>query len=205
MGIAFAHSWKLTLVIFATVPAAAVVLYWVSANLGPAIEAQKRELTRASKCTNTAITAIDVVKVFGGQEKEVWQYHSTLQRVATKYLIQARANALQFGITKFFTMAIFVQGFWYGLVLVRKGTDPGHILTTFYACLFVIQAVETVLPQWLVLTKGMSAGQTLKAIRRQMQNDQIVTKIAGCTKPDDCTGDIEITDVRIVDHMHEYY
>ncbi|RDL31099.1 Bile salt export pump [Venustampulla echinocandica] len=195
MGIAFSYSWKLTLVIFATVPVATVVLYWASANLGPAIEAQKRELTRASKYTNTAITAVNVVKAFNGQEQEVWQYHSTLQDVAAKYLIQARANALQFGITKFLTMAIFVQGFWYGLVLVRKGTDPGHILTTFYACLFVIQAVETVLPQWLVLTKGMSAGQTLKSIMDQMQNSRRDFKIAGCIKPEACAGDIEITDV----------
>lgn len=195
LGLAFYYSWKLTLVVISTFPVAGAVLFFVSMQLGPAIESQKRELTRASKYANTAITAINTVKAYNGQDQEVWQYHDTIRNVAASYLVQARYNALQFGITKFIMVALFVQGFWYGLVLVKQGMDPGGILTTFYACLATMQAIETILPQWLVLTKGMSAGHTLKSIMIQMKNGRVVTNMIGSLRPESCEGDIEVEGV----------
>jgi len=171
------------------------MLFLVSRPLSPAVEAQKQELSQASKYANAAITAIDTVKAYNGQEQEVWQYHSTIKRVAAKYMIQARCNALQFGITKFLTVGIFVQGFWFGLYLVDKGMNPGHVLTTFWACLAAMQAVEVVLPEWLVLVKGISAGETLKSIMIQVEHGRKVGNIVGTTKPKASPGDIEINDV----------
>ncbi|CZT09583.1 related to STE6-`Full-size` ABC transporter responsible for export of the `a` factor mating pheromone [Rhynchosporium graminicola] len=195
LGLAFYYSWKLSLVIIATFPFAGLLFFLVSIELGSAIEAQKRELTKASKFANTAITAINTVKVYNGQNQEVWQYYDTIKKVAAAYLIQARCNAAQFGITKFLMVGLFVQGFWFGLVLVKKGMDPGAILTTFYACLAAMQGLETVLPQWLVLKKGMSAGQTLKAIMMQVKKGRVMTSMMGSLRPDSCVGDIEIKGV----------
>ncbi|KUJ18851.1 P-loop containing nucleoside triphosphate hydrolase protein [Mollisia scopiformis] len=195
LGLAFYFSWKLTLVIISTFPIAGALLYFVSLKLGPAIESQKRELTQASKYANTAITNINTVKAYNGQDQEVWQYESTIKRVAISYMIQARTNALQHAIIKFMMIALFVEGFWFGLYLVNRGVDPGHVLTTFYACLNALQAVEVVLPQWLVLTKGMSAGATLETIMIQMRNGRKITTMTGSCKPKSCLGDIEINKV----------
>jgi ATP-binding cassette subfamily B (MDR/TAP) protein 1 len=195
LGLAFYFSWKLTLVIISVFPIAAVVLYLVSLPLSPAVETQKQELTRASKYANTAIEAIDTVKAYNGQGQEVWQYSSTIKKVASSYMIQARCNAMQFGITKLFMVSIFVQGFWFGLFLVDQGMDPGHVLTTFYACLAAMQSIETVLPQWLVLAKGMSAGETLKSIMIQMEHGRKVIHMVGTTKPMFSPGDIEVNEV----------
>lgn len=190
--LAFYYSWKLTLVLIAAFPIAAFILAFITRPLGPAIETQKLELTRASKYANTAITAISVVKAYNGQDHEVWQYFDTIKHVAASYLVQARVNALQFGIVKFVMMVIFVQGFWFGLYLVNHGLQPGNILTAFYACLTAMQAVEILLPQWLVLTKGMSAGATLKAIRDEMRNQQREKRTVKYDNPESCSGDIEI-------------
>ncbi|RAL63287.1 hypothetical protein DID88_004363 [Monilinia fructigena] len=114
--------------------------------MGPAIEAQKRELSQASKLTNTAITAIDTVKAFNGEDQEVWQYFLAIKRSTIYYMIQARSNAFQFGITKFVIIAIFVQGFWYGISLVDHGLDAGEVLTTFYAYGQQIKDLDT---DWL--------------------------------------------------------
>jgi ATP-binding cassette subfamily B (MDR/TAP) protein 1 len=192
LGIAFFFSWKLTLVIIAVFPIAAVILYLISMGLGPAIEAQKRELDKASKYSNTAIVAIDTVKVFNGQDHEVWQYLTTITKVATQYLKQARINALQFGITRFVLVITFVIGFWFGLFLVHRGLSPGNVLTTFYSCLSAIQALEIVLPQWLVLTKGMSAAHTLRAIIDEIQQNGEKMDMDGSLKPKTCDGDIEL-------------
>ncbi|KAK0122067.1 hypothetical protein ONS95_010331 [Cadophora gregata] len=195
LGLAFFYSWKLTLVILAAFPVAGIMFFLVSLKLSPAIEAQKRDLTIASKYANTAITAINTVKAYNGQDQEVWQYYDTIKKVAASYLIQARCNALQFGITKFLTIGIFIQGFWFGLVLVKEGLDPGSILTTFYACLAAMQGLETVLPQWLVLKKGMSAGQALKAIMIHVKHGRVVKNSVGLLLPDNCEGDIEVKGV----------
>ncbi len=163
--------------------------------LALAVEVQKEELSKASKYSNTAIEAIDTVKVYNGQEQEVWQYYSTILRVASSYMVQARTNALQFGITKLLMVGIFVQGFWFGLYLVDKGMDSGLVVTTFYACLAAMQSVETVLPQWLVLVKGMSAGQTLKSIMVQMEHGRKLIHMVGSEKPTSSPGDIEVNQV----------
>ncbi|EPE27653.1 P-loop containing nucleoside triphosphate hydrolase [Glarea lozoyensis ATCC 20868] len=169
LGIAFYFSWKLTLMICATIPFAMLLLSWLSRGLGGAIEDQKAELARASKSANTAISSITVVKAFNGQDTEVWQYCSIVKAVASKYLVQARANALQYGFTKFLMIGLFVQGFWYGLILIRQGLSTGNVLTTFYCCLYAMQSAEIILPQWMVLKKGMSAGHTLQVLTYESQ------------------------------------
>jgi ATP-binding cassette subfamily B (MDR/TAP) protein 1 len=194
LGIAFFYSWKLSLVIIGTFPFATAVLYFISSGLGPAVEAQKRELSRASKYANTAVSAISTVKAFNAQEHEVWQYHSTIKKVTTHYLRQARSNALQFGVTKFLLVFLFVVGFWFGLYLVNHGLQPGNVLITFYSCLGAFLAVETVLPQLPVLVKGMSAGERLKAMMDEMHVGKS-SATGGSEKPASCPGDIEINEV----------
>ncbi|KAB8302970.1 hypothetical protein EYC80_006282 [Monilinia laxa] len=195
LGTAFFYSWSLTLVIIAAFPIAGGILYLISKKMGPAIEAQKRELSQASKLTNTAITAIDTVKAFNGEDQEVWQYFLAIKRSTVYYMIQARSNAFQFGITKFVIIAIFVQGFWYGISLVDHGLDAGEVLTTFYACLSGMVAIEVILPQWLVLAKGMSAGATLKFIMDQVDRGGITKRKEESITPQSCVGDIEVNDV----------
>ena len=100
---------------------------------------------------------------------------------------------MESGITKLLMVGIFVQGFWFGLY---HGMDPGRVLTTFYACLAAIQSIETVLTQWLVLTKGISAGRHLKSIITQMEHSRHVNHLAGL-KPRASPRDIEVKEVSL--------
>ncbi len=195
LGLAFYYSWQLTLVIIASFPIAGIILYAISTPLTPAIERQKSELSEASKLADTAINSINTVKAYNGEVNEVWQYANTIKKVASSYLVQARVNAMQFGIMKFVIIGLFVQGFWFGLHLVDLGMDPGHVLTTFYACLAGMQSIEIVLPQWLVITKGMSAGHTLKYILGEVKTGRTTKSMAGTVRPNLCDGDIEVNGV----------
>lgn len=186
----------------ATFPIVGLILYLISIGLTPAVEAQKRELNRASKYANTAVTAISTVKAYNGQDYEIWQYYCTIQKVTTYYLKQARSNALQFGVTKFLLVAMFVLGFWFGIYLVNKGLSPSHVFTTFYASLSAFLATETVLPQWLVLAKGMSAGEMLKSMMNEMHHGEKSKAVRGSLKPASCPGDIEINDLSIIHLSH---
>ncbi|KAF5665159.1 ABC transporter [Fusarium heterosporum] len=196
LGIALYYSWKLTLVLLATLPISAIVLSLATRRLEPAIQAQKRELAVASKFAVASITAIDLVKIFNGYDHEVWQYYPAAKASAKQYLIQAQCNALQMGYVAFWVVAMFVVGFWYGVVLVNNdGLPAGSVLTTFYATLAAFQGIEALMPQWLVLAKGMSAGSFLSSVTHNMKAGGLFKPMIGASRPQFCCGDIELKDV----------
>ena len=196
LGLAFYYSWSLTLVTLATVPLSAVFLAWLSASMQPGVEAQIEALTIASKFATNAISAIDTVKCFNGQNHELWQYVAAVRKAAKFYLLQARANALQIGFVRLVTLGMFVQGFWYGSHLVNTGKkNPGDILTAFWAALIATQSIEQILPQMIVLEKGRAAGATLRAMLVQMEGGRTVLQMVGGNKPLYCDGDVEIRNV----------
>ena len=196
LGLAVYYSWKLTLVILAGVPVSAIILSSISSVMQPSIIAQELELALAAKLANSAISAIDTVKCFNGQETEVRQYVTAVKRAAAFYLQQARANALQISFVRFVTSSLFVQGFWYGSHLVRRGeTSAGDVLTTFWACLTATKAFEDILPHIIVLEKGRAAGTALKIILAQVEGGGHMAKGPEGTMPKFCEGDIEVRNV----------
>lgn len=195
LAVALHGSWKLTLVLLATVPVSVVVLALLSRSLKLAIQAQKQELGRASKYAISAIAAIDLVKVFNANDYETWQYLQAIRRSMKKYLIQARSSACQFGYVRLWIDGMFVIGFYYGVVLVNEGLSPGNVMTTFYAALAALQAIEAFVPMYMALAKGMSAGQALYSISNDIEGGRIIYHMVGSGRPERCLGDIKIDDV----------
>lgn len=193
--IALVSSWKLSLVTLATVPLIALFTSLATHDVEPAIKAQKLHLSNASKLAFNAFKSVDTVKCYNAQDHEIWQFRDIVRDAATAYYRQARGSGAQMGVTRTMTILMFFQAFWYGQTLVNHGLSPGTVLTTFYAILTGVQSAEALLPQYLVLVRGMSAGETLKLIMNQMENGRVVQKMHGGIKPTKCAGDIEITDV----------
>ncbi|KAI0827504.1 P-loop containing nucleoside triphosphate hydrolase protein [Hypoxylon sp. FL0890] len=193
--VALHGSWKLTLVLLATVPVSVVILALLSRTLKLAIQAQKQELGRASKYAISAIAAIDLVKVFNANDHETWQYLQAIRRAMNKYLIQARSSACQFGYVRLWMDGMFVIGFYYGAVLVNEGLSPGNVMTTFYAALAALQAIEAFVPMYMALARGMSAGQALYFISNDVESGRKVYHMVGDCRPEGCLGDIKVDDV----------
>ncbi|EEY17864.1 multidrug resistance protein [Verticillium alfalfae VaMs.102] len=190
--VSFYMSWKLTLVLLATVPISIVALTLATRRLQSAIQLQKAHLSQATKYANSSITGIDLVKIYNGFDTEVWHYLNSINASMKQYLVQAHCNAVQMGYAKFWVVSLFAVGFWYGIVLVQEGASPAQILTTFYATLTALQGIENLMPQWLVLAKGMAAGQSLRQTGAYVNRGK---KRVGTHKPSCCIGDIEVNDV----------
>ncbi|KAI0466267.1 P-loop containing nucleoside triphosphate hydrolase protein [Xylaria cf. heliscus] len=193
--VALYTAWKLTLVLLASVPVSVVVLHLLSRPVQAAIHAQKQELSLASKYAFSAISAIDLVKVFNGVDHETWQYLAAIRRSMQNYLIQARANACQLGYVKFWIDSLFVVGFYYGAVLVNQGLSPGSVLTTFYAALAALQAIEAFVPFYLVLAKGTAAAQSLRSVAHNIEEGRKIYPMIGGYIPRGCIGDIEMRNI----------
>lgn len=192
-GLAFYTSWKLTLVILAGLPPAAIVLSFISSMMQPSIIKQEIQLSLASKVANSALSAIETVKCFNGQSFELQQYKNVIFEAAKHYIRQALSNSLQIGFIRFVTTAMFVQGFWYGGYLVRTNkTSAGDVLTTFWACLMATKAIEDILPHMLVLERGRAAGAAMTAILDQVSRGNKINDSARHSAPKYCDGDIEI-------------
>ncbi|KAH6645454.1 hypothetical protein BKA67DRAFT_664528 [Truncatella angustata] len=188
--VAFFYSWQLTLVILATLPPSIFILKLLSRKLQPAMEVQKQELSLASKHAISAIAAIDIVKAFSGTDQETWQYSAAIKRSTKAFLVQSRASACQMAYMKFWLEIIFVIGFYYGALLAKKGMDPGSVVTAFYATCNALQAIESVAPLYIMLAKGISAGQTLQHISNHVKPSGITKKPVGNETQDECDGAI---------------
>ena len=197
LGLAFYTSWSLTLVTLSTVPFSVFILGFFSRKSQPAIVQQTEVLTKVTKHANNAISAIDTVKCFNGQDHEMWQFASMIKDAAKHYMVQARINAFQIGFVRFILLGIFVQGFWYGNHLVQTGQkSSGEVLTAFWACLMATQTVEQLLPQFIVLEKGRTAAAALRAVLADLVGGRRVARMIGRTMPTFCDGDICFNDVR---------
>ncbi|KAH6847544.1 P-loop containing nucleoside triphosphate hydrolase protein [Chaetomium sp. MPI-CAGE-AT-0009] len=193
--VALVYSWKLTLVMLATGVPSALVLWGISRFLDPAIEGQKRELAQAAKHVTAATTAIDLVKVYNGADHEAFQFVSAIRRSDKFYSRQVLCNCGQMSYVKLWMIMLFVLGFYFAVVLVGRGElTPGDALTTFYAALIAFQSIETLGPQWLVLAKGMAAGQLLQGLVKEEDNGQ-EKKASGWLKPSWCAGEIKFSNV----------
>ncbi|PNP51805.1 hypothetical protein THARTR1_07574 [Trichoderma harzianum] len=194
LAIAFSHSWKLTLTLLATLPVSIIALSLATRRLDPAIQAQKRDLETASKFATSSIKAIAIVKVFNGYDRELWQYYEAVKSAGRRYLIQAQCNCLQMSYVAFWIVSMFIAGFWYGTVLVDGGLTPGQVMTTFFSVLSAFQGIEALLPHWLVLSKGMSAGSFLLSILNK-KDETAVDEDGNRTQPASCVGNVDLVDV----------
>ncbi|EGR48468.1 ABC-transporter [Trichoderma reesei QM6a] len=194
LAIAFSSSWKLTLVLIATLPVSLVIMSIATRRLDPAIQSQKLHQETASKLATSSIKAIEIVKIFNGGDHELRQYYEAIKLASKQYLIQAKCNCFQMGYVAFWVIGMFVAAFWYGTVLVEQGLSPGHVITTFFATLTAFQGIEALLPQWLVLAKGMSAGLFLSSLSNQ-SDDKTGNTQSGRTRPAACVGNVDLVDV----------
>ena len=55
-------------------------------------------------------------------------------------------------------MSMFVQGFWFGAFLDRRGSvTVGHVLAVFWACLIAASNLQLCIPQFITIAKGKFA------------------------------------------------
>ncbi|KAK2848475.1 hypothetical protein FQN49_005688 [Arthroderma sp. PD_2] len=190
-------SWSLTLVCLASVPICAVIIAVFSSKIQPKIESQQAELTKASKVVTTAISSIDVVKHFNGQETEASRYKAAIEEAAHWYYKEALYSASQIGLISLLTFGMFVQGFWYGSYLVGKGTlTAGEVLTTFWACLQATQSIEEIIPRLIILEKGRTAAAALRHIFKNACHVCTSRSTRGKgLSPMFCEGDIRFSEV----------
>jgi ATP-binding cassette subfamily B (MDR/TAP) protein 1 len=143
---------------------------------------------------NSAFSAIETVKCFNGQEIELGKYIKKVKEAASWYFRVANIHAIQMGFLGFLASTIFVQGFFYGGVLIDKQKKTtADVMTCFLSAISAFQAIQGILPNMIVLEKGRAAGSTLRMVMAEVQGGAAVNKkSAHLERPTQCKGDIDV-------------
>ncbi|KAK4545551.1 hypothetical protein LTR36_002901 [Oleoguttula mirabilis] len=190
---AFYYSWKLTLVTLATSPLIMVAMIMLGNRMQQNIAKQQVKLAEAQKFSTSAFSVIETVKCFNGQDIEQQKYEKRIHEAASCYFRVVNFSGLQMACAVLLSSSMFVQGFYYGGVLISKGElNAGTVVTTFFAAIGGFQAINMILPQMINLEKGRTAGATLRAIMAEMQKGPKVRRRSGLLRPSTCRGDIDV-------------
>lgn len=164
-GLAMFYSWKLTLVIISTLPVMLAIFAWLGTRMQTHVNAQHEALSQAIKNLRNALDAIDVVKCFVAQTYEATRYMTKIHVAAKAYFRMVNINGQQAGVAQFVGSAMFVQGFYYGGVLVNRGEkSTGDVVTTFLAAMGAFGTVGGLVGLLLPLEKGRAAAVAIRAI-----------------------------------------
>lgn len=196
IGVAFYSSWNLTLVVICSVPIIYLLMTYLSKLLSKRAHEQSDKLQQALKYATNAIRNIETVKCFNGERFEVQRYTGAIGLAGSLYKRQANIRSLQLGAMQFFTLSMFVQGFWYGSSLVVSGQEnAGQVLTTIWAALLAVSAVTEFLPQFIVLQKGRVAGARLRELLDHIPGSDSLMETGGHERPPHCAGEIVFENV----------
>lgn len=164
-GVSFYSSWKLTLIMLATMPVIAILMPLFSSRIQPNIELQTEHLSTAAKHTTNAFSIIDTVKYYNGHIQEQQRYTSAIRKAASCYYRQVTWHAGQSAVLRFITLGMFIEGFWYGSTLISSDAESaGRIFTAFWSCLLATSSLMAILPHMMEFEKGKMAGAQLRAM-----------------------------------------
>lgn len=159
--LAFVWSPLLTLVILSAVPFLILIQGFSQAFASPGIAQERTLIAHAASLVSRVVSNIGAVKAANAASYE----HTLLTRVAVAVQPLGVIFGITAGTSQFVTMAMFVQGFWYGAHLVRQGKNqPGDVMSVFWACLIATSNLQMMVPLLVVLAKGKAAAAELATV-----------------------------------------
>ncbi|KAG8216217.1 P-loop containing nucleoside triphosphate hydrolase protein [Butyriboletus roseoflavus] len=159
--LAFIWSPLLTLVILSAVPFLILIQGFSQASASPRIAQERTLVARAASLVSRVVSNIGAVKAANAASYE----HTLLTRVAVAVQSLGVIWGVTAGTSQFVTMAMFVQGFWYGAHLVLQDKiQPGYVMSVFWACLIATSNLQMMVPLLVVLAKGKAAAAELAAV-----------------------------------------
>jgi ATP-binding cassette, subfamily B (MDR/TAP), member 1 len=206
LGMCFYLAWDLTLVSIAAIPLATVVVALFSRRVQPNIDAQAKKLEEASKHAFGAFSAIDSVKCYNGQDFELRKYLQALSEAARFYSRQVLWNSAQGSFLRLTTLAMFVQGFFYGAHLVSsRKKSVGDVMTALWAVMLATSSFMQIMPLVIVLEKGRLAGAKLRAVLTTLEGTTTAENIRRVDLRAACNGDMRVSDVSTCWHAVAWF
>lgn len=155
----------LTLVTLSAVPLMTLTSGFTQYIVEPMYHVERRCFAEASSSVERATSAIATVKAQNAQELEVSRFRRAVNGARDSLVKQAYVWATCLGGTDFFMFSMYAVGCWYGAKIVADGkASAATVLTVIWASLMASMALQGVMPQLAVLTKGNASLASLLTV-----------------------------------------
>ncbi|EIW79967.1 hypothetical protein CONPUDRAFT_126411 [Coniophora puteana RWD-64-598 SS2] len=163
--LAFTRSPLLTLVILSAVPSLIIIQALSQGFAAPRLARERSLSAAAASLISRSLGAIATVKAFNAAPAE----HASLARVFASIADASQGLARLWGgtaaLSQFVSMAMFVQGFWFGAHLVRDGRNSaGDVMAVFWACLIATSNLQMAVPLLVTVGRGKASAAALAAV-----------------------------------------
>lgn len=165
--LAFYRNWRLAFVVLATIPGVITVVTLTERWSGPLANRNRATTADCTSRVNRIVGAIATVKAFNAEDHEQSAFRRLTHADWAAYVKLHFVWGLRGGLTQFLLMAMFVQGFWYGAILISSGrSTPASVNTSFWACLLGSSYLQTCIPSLVALDKAKVAMAGLLQLAR---------------------------------------
>ena len=139
LAIAFAYSWKLTLVILACLPVLmAGAIVQMKVLMGGVGGENSKLYANANQMLSDALSNVRTVAAYGLSRNMVGLYTHAQEGPSEELRQRANINGFAFGFGQGMFVLLYALSFWYGGYLVDRGeVMPGDVFKTFFAVMFM--------------------------------------------------------------------
>ena len=142
------YSWSLTLVMSATFPLIFGIGYCFWRLMYRAVEAENHWSSMASNVVNWIVAKSSIVRIFHGQKAEADKFHMYTASSAASFTRLSNLSAMNDGIIKTIGLSMCVEGFWYGITLIKNHSATiQNVFTAFSACMMIGPEISEVSDQ----------------------------------------------------------
>ncbi|KAK5988146.1 ABC-type transmembrane transporter verA [Cladobotryum mycophilum] len=197
-AVAFTQSWQLTLVMLGLV---FLTLALIGVVVGSDQKIEAGLLKRYSECSEIAEDALGSIKTvvaFGAANKFLAKYEKVLVQAERESKSRGPLVGLMFACQYFFMFTGWAIGFYLGAYLYRHGkiSDPGRILSVFFAMLIGLGAIMALGPNMPSFIKAVAAsGDVFKILDDFEQVEAVSQSKESSSEPATCDGHIELRDL----------
>lgn len=151
----FYYSWSLTLITMSSAPIIALFAVSFSRIVQKYAELENEQTSIAAQLLNWSINSAQFVKLSCTEFKEIRKFRQSVKNCNHSFISMCKYTSVNSSVLRFFTLTMFVQAFWFGSTMVRKGKlSIGDVITCFHSCILLGSAINGSLHQIVVLQKG---------------------------------------------------
>ncbi|KAG7712153.1 hypothetical protein KL932_000742 [Ogataea haglerorum] len=146
--LSFYYSWRLTLLVVATIPIIVLVTGVWGILIGKYTALENKHSEDTIKVLEWNLLNYLWIKIVDSSSLEKRKLDAATKLTSQSFLKMKLFFNLNAGMIKFLALMMFVQSFWYGSFLVRKHLNSsGDIVSCFYSCLTVSRIFSTISSQ----------------------------------------------------------
>ncbi|CAB4254742.1 similar to Saccharomyces cerevisiae YKL209C STE6 Plasma membrane ATP-binding cassette (ABC) transporter required for the export of a-factor, catalyzes ATP hydrolysis coupled to a-factor transport [Maudiozyma barnettii] len=180
IGVSFYYSWSLTLIILCSTPIIVALAVIFSRLINKYTQLENTESSKAAQEISFVMRAAQLVKLYGTKNEEQYKFMHLTQLCNTYFIHASLFVAANAAILRFLTLCMFIQGFWFGATMVRKGKlNIADVITCFHSCLMLGSTLSNTFHQIVLLQKGDVAIKKLEGALKSKNNIETVTNKAG--------------------------